>query len=129
MLFALFVGAGNHLYAACSLCIDPIHMGVGEHHECGSCCENHFPDCSNHTSSVEHKCEYQQSSIAEYIPSIESRVSNLFYSILYRVVEQNSSILTAVDISQSWLFALFDEVLFRGYNPSTGALRAPPVLG
>ncbi|MFR9650465.1 MAG: hypothetical protein SNG35_00375 [Rikenellaceae bacterium] len=130
MLLALIVGAGNHLYTMLSACNNSIHMGVGEHHECGSCCEKHFPDCVNHTSSFDHQCDSTEFSLSVFIPSVESRVDRGCNApLLYRIVEQSDSNLAIVDQQLSWLYSLFDDPLFDSFDPSTGALRAPPVLG
>ncbi len=131
LLFVLMLGVGNHILALSYLCHSSIHAGLEEQHHCCRCC------CDSDEVRFEHRCVDVEFELSEYIISNINRGNgdDSFDCISY--LNNNNSylenseraMLALFEVQQRWLYALFDESQYRGYTPSSGGLRAPPVLG
>lgn len=92
-----------------------------EHHEC-----HHVDECRAHSSVIAHKCHGDSDSLLEYLAVAPQRVDNLqSVSLLFVVCSLLS--LESVD-THAVLNVVESEALYECYDPSSGALRAPPVL-
>ena len=137
LLFVLILGVGNHIFTMVCSCRSSIHNGTEEQHQCGSCCTSHFPDCVNHDAAFEHRCGTIEFSLSEYVVSFGSKVggSDRIVSGHNLVVDTNfighslRAMLSSLEQQQQWLYSLYDEWHYWEYTPSTGGLRAPPMLG
>ncbi len=126
MLVALFVGAGNHIYNVAYLCCNSVHQL--DQHACSCCCVEHDLDCEDHDAALGHQCSDVEFSLSEFLPVSESRVDGGGLEQLLLVDCCVGSTICDESVC-SWLYVLFDDPIYRGYDPSACSLRAPPVLG
>ncbi len=120
LLMVTIIGSGVLSCAHCH-CHEGCHEATVEHHECHDVAE-----CEGHSSAIEHGCCVDGGSSFEYIVVASQRVEGSMFALCLFATYLSLSV-EGVDQYSSRAVAE-RVVLYDGYDPSTGSLRAPPVL-
>lgn len=118
LMVMIVSGGGVLLHTHCSCSAD-------EHKEHHHIC-NHTDECEAHSHAITHRCVIEEESSFEYVVVNSQRIQNLYSAISMQ--EQYSTHQVPSLDTHTLSNVLSRETVYRGYDPSVGALRAPPVL-
>ncbi len=116
LLVVIAMSAGGVFISALCQCDDNHYA---EHHHCGE-----YIECESHDIALEHPCVVKNESSFEYLVVETQREGAP--SLIYLFVDQTTPYTPLCTLQRSIDISVVVD-LYRGFDLSTGLLRAPPV--